>query len=84
LELLKTVVHPPAYQKTIRGLYYLLRNEPKSPNPQIIAQAALNAATSSNPPVRHAVPLDSKLAVAARWLFGARLFAWVIRRQMKF
>jgi short-subunit dehydrogenase len=84
LELLKTVVHPPAYQKTIRGLHHLLRNEPKSPGPQIIAQAVLNAATSSNPPVRHAVPLDSKLAVAARWLFGARLFAWVIRRQMKF
>ncbi|MGH8764004.1 MAG: SDR family NAD(P)-dependent oxidoreductase [Nitrosospira sp.] len=84
LELLNTVAHPPAYQKVITGLYCLLANEPKSPGPAIIAQAVLDAATSSNPPVRHALPLDSKLAVAARWLFGARFFAWIIRRQMKF
>lgn len=84
LGLLNTVAHPPAYQKIIAGLHYLLANEPKSPGPAIIAQAVLDAATSSNPPVRHALPLDSKLAVAARWLFGARFFAWIIRRQMKF
>lgn len=84
LELLKTVAHPPAYQKIITGLYALLVNEPTSPGPEIIAQAVLDAAKNSSPPVRHALPLDAKMAVAARWLFGARLFAWVIRRQMKF
>lgn len=84
LALLDTVAHPPAYQKIIRGLHHLLVNEPTSPGPAIIAQAVLDAVTSANPPVRHALPLDAKLAVAARWLFGARFFAWVIRRQMKF
>ena len=53
------------------------------PRPAIIAQAVLDAITTSNPPVRHALPLDSKMAVVARWLLGARLFAWAIRRQMK-
>ncbi len=84
LALLNTIAHPPAYQKVVTGLYHLLVNEPKSPGPEIIAQAVLDAVVSPNPPVRHALPLDSKLAVAARWLFGARLFAWIIRRQMKF
>ena len=84
LELLKTVAHPPAYQKTITGLHNLLAGEPEAPGPAIIAQAVLDAVTTSSPPVRHAVPLDSKMAVAARWLLGARLFAWAIRRQMKF
>jgi hypothetical protein len=32
-----------------------------------------------NPPVRHALPLDSKMSVAALWLFGARLFARIVR-----
>ena len=35
-------------------------------------------------PVRHALPLDSKMAIAARWLMGDRLFAWAVRLQMKF
>lgn len=83
LELLNTVAHPPAYQKIITGLHHLMAGEPKAPGPAIIAQAVLNAVTSSKPPVRHALPLDSKMAVAARWLLGARLFAWAIRRQMK-
>ena len=83
LELLKTVAHPPAYRKIITGLHKLMAGEPEAPGPAIIAQAVLNAVTSSNPPVRHALPLDSKMAVAARWLLGARLFAWAIRRQMK-
>lgn len=84
LELLKTVAHPPAYQKIITGLHHLMAGEPKAPGPAIIAQAVLNAVTSPNPPVRHALPLDSKMAAAARWLLGARLFAWAIRREMKF
>jgi NAD(P)-dependent dehydrogenase (short-subunit alcohol dehydrogenase family) len=83
LALLKTVAHPPAYQKILSGLHHLLANEPESPGPAIIAQAVLHVVTSSNPPVRLALPLDSKMAVAARWLFGARLFAWAVRNQMK-
>ncbi|MBA2659812.1 MAG: SDR family NAD(P)-dependent oxidoreductase [Nitrosospira sp.] len=83
LELLKTVTHPPAYQKILRGLHNLLADEPKSPGPAIIAQAVLDAVTNSNPPIRHALPLDSKMAVAARWLLGARLFARAVRHQMK-
>ncbi len=83
LEFLKTVAHPPAYQKILGGLHTLLAHEPKSPGPAIIAQAVLDAVTNSSPPVRHALPLDSKMAVVARWLMGARLFGWVIRRQMK-
>ena len=82
LELLKTVAHPPVYQKILRGLHNLLADEPKSPGPAVIAQAILDAVTNSNPPIRHALPLDSKMAVAARWLMGARLFAWVVRHQM--
>jgi NADP-dependent 3-hydroxy acid dehydrogenase YdfG len=83
LELLKTVAHPPAYQKILKGLHHLLANEPKSPGPSIIAQAVLDSVIDSNPPVRHALPLDSKMSVAARWLFGARLFARIVRHQMK-
>ncbi|MEP6606631.1 MAG: SDR family NAD(P)-dependent oxidoreductase [Nitrosospira sp.] len=83
LDLLKTVEHPPAYQKILRGLHNLLVDEPVSPGPAIIAKAVLDAVTNSNPPIRHALPLDSKLSVMARWLFGARLFARAVRHQMK-
>ena len=83
LDLLKTIEHPQAYQKIVDGLHTLLANEPRSPGPAIIAQAVLDAVTSPHPPVRRALPLDSKMAVIARWLFGARLFAWTVRNQMK-
>jgi hypothetical protein len=58
-------------------------NEPRSPGPDIIAQAVFDAISSSTPPLRHALPLDAKMAVAARWLLGPRLFEWAVRRQMK-
>jgi short-subunit dehydrogenase len=83
LELLDTIAHPTVYHEILNGLRHLLSNEPQSPGPAIIAQAVLRAVTSSNPPVRRALPLDSKMAVAARWLFGARLFAWAVRQRMK-
>lgn len=83
LELLDTIAHPTVYHEILNGLRHLLANEPQSPGPAIIAQAVLQAVTSPNPPVRRALPFDSKMAVAARWLFGARLFAWAVRQQMK-
>lgn len=83
LELLDNIAHPQAYQKILNGLRHLLADEPMSPGPAIIAQAVLQAVTSPNPPVRRALPLDSRMAVAARWLLGARLFAWAVRWQMK-
>ncbi len=83
LALLETVVHPLAYQKILQGLHTLLANEPQAPGPSIIAQAVLDAVIKSEPPVRHALPLDSKMSVVARWLFGARLFARAVRHQMK-
>jgi hypothetical protein len=66
------------------GLRRLLAGESRAPGPAIIARAVLDAVTSPNPPVRHALPLDSKAAVVARWLMGPRIFSWAIRRQMKF
>ena len=83
LELLDTVAHPPVYREILNGLHLLLADEPQSPGPAIIAQAVLEAVKSSSPPVRRSLPLDSKMAVGARWLFGARLFAWAVRKQMK-
>lgn len=82
-ELLKTISHPLAYQKIIAGLYKLLAGEPTAPGPEIIARAVLSAVTKSIPPVRHALPWDSKTAVIARWLLGGRLFAWAVRQQMR-
>jgi len=82
-ELLKTIFHPVAYQRIIAGLHHLLAGEPDAPGPEIIARAVLDAVTKSIPPVRHALPWDSKAAVMARWLLGGRLFAWAVRRQMK-
>ncbi|MEK6596632.1 MAG: SDR family NAD(P)-dependent oxidoreductase [Pseudomonadota bacterium] len=82
-ELLKTVEHPLAYQKIIRGLHHLLAGEPEAPDPEIIARAVVKAVTKPVPPVRHALPWDSKTAVIARWLLGARFFAWAIRQQMR-
>lgn len=82
-ELLKTVAHPPAYQKLLTALPRLLAGEPKAPGPEIIARAVLDAATASFSPMRHALPLDSKTAVVSRWLLGGRLFDWAVRLKMK-
>lgn len=82
-ELLKTITHPLAYQKMVAGLYHLLAGESTAPSPEIIARAVLSAVTKSIPPVRHALPWDSKAAVIARWLLGGRLFAWAVRRKMR-
>ncbi len=83
LELLKMVKHPSAYQNIILGLYRLLAGEPQAPGPEIIARAILKAVAQSVPPVRHALPGDSKAAVIARWLLGGRLFAWATRQKMR-
>ncbi|MBA2660596.1 MAG: SDR family NAD(P)-dependent oxidoreductase [Nitrosospira sp.] len=83
LKLLQTVEHPPAYHQILKGLHNLLVDEPVSPGPAIIAKAVLDAVTKSNPPIRHALPLDSKMSVVARWLLGARLFARAVRYRMK-
>lgn len=82
-KLLSTVSHPPVYQKLLAGLHHLLAGEPKAPGPEIIANAVLHAVTTSTPPIRHALPVDSKTAVIARWLLGDRIFAWAIRHKMK-
>jgi NAD(P)-dependent dehydrogenase (short-subunit alcohol dehydrogenase family) len=84
LRLLQTVTHPPAYQKLLAGVHKLLAREPNAPGPEIIAQSVLDALNAAVPPLRHALPLDSRMAVVARWLLGGRLFAWGARRQMKF
>jgi NAD(P)-dependent dehydrogenase (short-subunit alcohol dehydrogenase family) len=83
LELLKTVAHPSAYQKLVTALPRLLANEPQAPGPEIIAKAILDAATASFPPMRHALPADSKTAVVSRWLLGGRIFDWAVRLKMK-
>jgi NADP-dependent 3-hydroxy acid dehydrogenase YdfG len=82
-ELLNTVEHPPIYKKLLTGLHQLMVGEPKAPGPDIIAKAVLHVVTTSIPPVRYALPTDSKTAVIARWLLGNRIFAWAIRRKMK-
>ncbi len=82
-ELLKTVTHPSAYQKLLAALPRLLEDESKAPGPEIIAEAVLKAATTSFPPMRHALPADSKTAVIARWFLGSRVFDWAVRRKMK-
>jgi hypothetical protein len=82
-ESLKTVDHSSAYQKIIMGLHRLLAGEPYAPSPEIIARAVLKAVTKSIPPVRHALPWDSKTAVIVRWLLGNRLFAWAVRQKMR-
>ncbi len=81
-ELLKSVKHPPVYQKLLDALPRLVAHEPKAPGPEIIAQAILKAANSPNPPMRHALPADAKTAVVSRWLLGSRLFCWAVRRKM--
>lgn len=83
-ELLETVEHPPTYQKLVDALPRLLKDERKAPGPEIIAQAVLKAATASFPPMRHALPADSKLAVISRWFLGSRIFDWAVRLKMKF
>lgn len=82
-ELLNTVAHPSIYEKLLVGLHHLLADEPRAPGPQIIAKAVLQAITTSTPPVRRALPADSKIANMARWLLGGRIFAWAIRRKMR-
>lgn len=82
-ELLKTVEHPPIYQKLLDALPRLLKDEATAPGPEIIAKAVLKAAKASFPPLRHAVPGDSRTAVISRWLLGSRLFDWAVRCKMK-
>ena len=83
LKLLKTVAHPPAYLKLLTALPRLLAGEPQAPGPEIIAKAVLDAATASFPPVRHALPAESKTAVVSRWLLGGRIFDWAVRLKMR-
>ncbi|MEK6708191.1 MAG: SDR family NAD(P)-dependent oxidoreductase [Pseudomonadota bacterium] len=83
LALLETVAHPPVYQRLLAGVRGLLVDEPRAPGPEIIARAVLEAVTAANPPVRHALPSDSKMAIMARWLLGPRVFSWAIRYLMK-
>ncbi len=82
-ELLKTVTHVPVYQKLLAALPRLLAGEPKAPGPEVIAKAVFNAATASSPPMRHALPVDSKTAVVSRWFLGGRIFDWAVRLKMK-
>ena len=84
LRAMEKIQHPPAYEKLLAGVHNLVAGEPEAPGPEIIAKAVLHAVKASNPPVRHALPLDSKMSVIARWLLGGRVFAWVVRLQMKF
>lgn len=84
LRALEAVEHPLAYEKLLQGVRNLLEAEPRSPGPHIIAEAVLNAVTTSRPPIRHALPFDAKLAAMARWLLGARFFAWALRLRMRF
>ncbi|SEP30890.1 SDR family NAD(P)-dependent oxidoreductase [Nitrosovibrio sp. Nv6] len=84
LRTLEAVEHPPGYERLLAGVRNLVAGEPKAPGPEIIAKAVVDAVTASNPPVRHALPLDSKMSVAARWLLGDRIFAWAVRLQMRF
>lgn len=81
--LLEAVVHPLAYQKLLDGVHSFVAGEPKAPDPEIIAKAVLDAVTAMNPPVRHALPMDSKMANMGRWLLGGRIFSWVMRSLMK-
>ena len=83
LALLETVAHPPVYQRLLAGVRGLLVDEPRAPGPEIIARAVLAAATTANPPMRHALPADSKMAIMARWLLGPRVFSWAVRYLMK-
>jgi NAD(P)-dependent dehydrogenase (short-subunit alcohol dehydrogenase family) len=83
LRLLETVPHPGVYKRLIAGVHKIVSHEPRCPGPEIVARAVLDAIATSTPPLRHALPLDSKIAVAARWLLGPRLFEWTVRRQMK-
>ena len=82
-ELLNTVTHPSIYNRLLAGLHNLMSGEPKAPGPELIAKAVLHAITTPMPPVRHALPADSKTAVIARWLLGNRIFAWAIRQKMR-
>lgn len=82
-ELLETVDHPPVYRKLLDALPRLLKDEPIAPGPEIIAQSVLKAANAKFPPMRHALPADSKTAVISRWFLGGRLFDWAVRRKMK-
>ena len=81
--LLDGVMHPSAYRKLLAGVHSFVSGESKAPGPEIIAKAILGAATAANPPVRHALPMDSKMATMGRWLLGGPLFSWAIRRLMK-
>ncbi|MBA4141709.1 MAG: SDR family NAD(P)-dependent oxidoreductase [Nitrosospira sp.] len=83
LRMLETVAHPPAYEQLVAGVHKIVAHEPRAPGPEIIAEAVLDAVTASTPPMRHALPLDSRMAVVARWLLGGRVFEWAVRRRMK-
>ena len=84
LRAMERIPHSAAYERLLAGVHNLVAGEPEAPGPEIIAKAVLSAVKVSRPPIRHALPLDSKLSVMARWLLGGRIFAWAVRLQMKF
>lgn len=84
LKTLETAAHPPAYEQLLSDVRNMLAGASKAPGPEIIAKAILDALRAPVPPVRHALPLDSKISVMGKWLLGDRIFAWAVRFQMKF
>ena len=48
-----------------------------------IARAVVKAATSSNPPWRHALPMDSKMSIFIQRYFGQRVLSAILRRSLK-
>lgn len=78
LDLLAATPHPPEYANVVESADHITGG--KAADPAIVAEAILQAATASRPPVRHALPMDAKAATLAKRILGERVSSWVARR----
>jgi NADP-dependent 3-hydroxy acid dehydrogenase YdfG len=83
LDTLEKSGDPEAYAPLKTGLRKLIEQTyRKAPGPAVIARTVLRAATSANPRPRYAVPLDSKMFMWLRRIFGDRMLDWMIKSQL--
>lgn len=80
--LLAKVPHPPEYARLTRAVVEGVAGMPKT-EPSVIGEAIVKAAMAARPPIRLALPLDSKLTIQARRLLGDRLTFWAVRKLMR-
>ena len=75
--------HPSEYESIAKAPVHAAGNGEKGADPKIIGKAVADAAIAVSPPIRHALPLDSKSLIVMRKLVGDRILGKLMRSAFK-